>query len=252
MGSAFALRAILKSLVLPPLGPLLLIVAGLWVSGPNRRWGRGLSVCGLLIVISLSLPWVSDGLALLCARMPNNAQAVPEHPGVVVVLSGGIRVNAETASGSDLRPVTLARLSAGAGLARRYGLPILLSGGSVEPGPADSIVMEKVLEQAFGLQARFVETVSRNTRENARESAKLLKAAGINAIWLVTSAVHMPRAIAEFQAQGLLVRPLPVAGPRRLPQGLFAWLPQPWALEESHAALYEWLGRWVDPPPVTQ
>jgi uncharacterized SAM-binding protein YcdF (DUF218 family) len=102
--------------------------------------------------------------------------------------------------------------------------------------------MASVLEQSFGLKAAFIEDRSRNTHENAVETARILRTAGIQRVWLVTSDVHLPRAIAEFQRAGLGVQPLSAGGPNRLPDGLLAWLPQPWALEESHSVLYEWLG----------
>jgi uncharacterized SAM-binding protein YcdF (DUF218 family) len=103
--------------------------------------------------------------------------------------------------------------------------------------------MADALREYFGLSASFVEDQSRNTRENAADAARILKAAGIQTVWLVTSAVHMPRAMSEFSAAGLTVVPVPAGTLRGPPHGLMAWLPQPWAMESSHAALYEFLGR---------
>jgi uncharacterized SAM-binding protein YcdF (DUF218 family) len=48
----------------------------------------------------------------------------------------------------------------------------------------------------------LLETRSRNTRENARYSAQLLDARKMHHILLVTSALHMERAMGEFSAQG--------------------------------------------------
>jgi uncharacterized SAM-binding protein YcdF (DUF218 family) len=64
-------------------------------------------------------------------------------------------------------------------------------------------------------------------------------------VLLVTSAVHMPRALAEFRAAGVdaLPAPAPALGPAR--GGLGAWLPEPRALERSRDALYELLGQLV-------
>jgi uncharacterized SAM-binding protein YcdF (DUF218 family) len=243
--SGLVIRAVLKSLILPPAGPLLWVIAGLYWSRYQRLSGRVLWLAGIGSLLLLSLPVVADGLVLWAGRTRDASEAAPA-PAAIVVLSGGIRINAGRyglVEGADVRAVTLLRLAAGATLARRTGLPILVSGGRVEPGPPEAAVMAAVLQQAFGLTPQFLEDRSRNTRENAVESARLLRAAGVQSVFLVTSAVHMPRAAQEFREAGLTVRPYPVAGPESLPHGVYAWLPHPWALEESYAALYEWLGR---------
>jgi uncharacterized SAM-binding protein YcdF (DUF218 family) len=55
----------------------------------------------------------------------------------------------------------------------------------------------------------WLEPDSRNTYENALFSTRILREKGIQRILLVTSALHMPRSLKLFQAQGLEVIPLP-------------------------------------------
>lgn len=92
---------------------------------------------------------------------------------------------------------------------------LLLSGGSVfpdtfmaEPPEAEDMLtimrMLSVPEEAI-----WLETESRNSYENALYSRPLLEDKGIRTILLVTSAIHMPRAVALFEKQGFLVIPLP-------------------------------------------
>jgi len=59
-------------------------------------------------------------------------------------------------------------------------------------------------------EAMIIEDRSRNTYENALYAKELLEERGISKILLVTSAMHMPRSVALFEAQGFEVTPLPV------------------------------------------
>jgi uncharacterized SAM-binding protein YcdF (DUF218 family) len=240
-----ALRAVARALVLPPGGPLLLAFLGLAVLRWSPRAGRALIATGLTVLLVLSLPVVGDVLTLTVEDYPPLGAAQPVPVGAIVVLSGGMRRDGANASGATLLPASLERLAGGAALARRTGLPLVLSGGAVEPGPAEADVMQAVLKRDFDLEARFLERRSRTTRENARQTAALLATAWIKNVVLVTSAVHMRRAVAEFEAAGVTVIPAPVGGTVAVGGGLTAWLPRPAALERSCSALYEIAGTLV-------
>jgi len=92
---------------------------------------------------------------------------------------------------------------------------LLLTGGNVftdtlitKPPEAEDML---AVMQMFNVpeQAIWLETESRNSYENALFSRPLLAEKGINTILLVTSAIHMPRAVALFEKQGFEVIPLP-------------------------------------------
>ena len=130
------------------------------------------------------------------------------HAPVIVVLGGGARpagyprLTAELNEASD-RLLYAARLYP-QGAAPR----ILLSGshaawlGSEEISEAET--MAQVLEiMAVPRGALWLEDSSRNTYENADETRKLLATEGIEEVILVTSAMHMPRAVPLFERQGL-------------------------------------------------
>jgi len=55
--------------------------------------------------------------------------------------------------------------------------------------------------------AMLLEERSVNTRENAQYTARMLSERGIPSVVLVTSALHMPRAVRLFEAQGVQVIP---------------------------------------------
>jgi uncharacterized SAM-binding protein YcdF (DUF218 family) len=69
--------------------------------------------------------------------------------------------------------------------------------------------MRAVLENGWGIPVARDEDASDTTLENARCSRALLARAGIDRIYLVTHAWHMPRARAAFERAGFSVVPAP-------------------------------------------
>jgi uncharacterized SAM-binding protein YcdF (DUF218 family) len=70
---------------------------------------------------------------------------------------------------------------------------------------------QKVLNNEFQVQARWLERQSTTTEEKAAFSAKMLKQEGIIHIYLFTHFWHTPRAKAVFEKYGLEVTPASVA-----------------------------------------
>ena len=104
--------------------------------------------------------------------------------------------------------------------------------------------MAETLRDDFGLVARWRETESRSTYENATLSSRMLQEAGIKHVYLVTHALHMKRARAVFTVTGLEVTQAPVAvyDPKRrwAPED---FIPSAHGLAGSTVAIYELLGR---------
>ena len=95
--------------------------------------------------------------------------------------------------------------------------------------------------------AIWLEEKALTTRGNAVHVAELLAEHEIHDILLVTSALHLRRSMASFQAVGL--NPIPAATdfevrPNRS-QRLRRWLPSAVALASSTRALHETAGLWV-------
>lgn len=241
----FWLKKLAALLVLPPLGPLLLIAAGLLLLHRKRRAGLALAWLGVAAALFLTLPasvgWMLSGLETAPALAPTagrDAQAI-------VILGGGKRRHAPEFGGETLNRFALERVRYGARLARQRGLPILVSGGAPEGGPAEADLMRVALVEEFGMPVRWVERQSRDTRENARLSARELSGAGVRHVLLVTHAAHMARAQAEFEAAGLQVTPAPTAwlGGGTQEGTLLGQLPGASAAYAGWYAAHEWLGR---------
>ena len=198
-----------------------------------------------------SMPATSHWLASQIENQFPQVQisSVP-HAQAVVVLGGTVSppmigyAEIDLKSGAD-RVWYAARLFH----AGKAPLVILSGGGDLERQAFSEAHAMAVFLQDLGVPAQAIalEETSHNTRENAALSNTLLKARGIEHILLVTSALHMPRALALFKAQGLQVTPAPTdfeAG-QEPPHGLLAWLPDAGALNGSALAMKELVGLWV-------
>lgn len=141
--------------------------------------------------------------------------------------------------------LTLERIRYGARLQRRTGLPILVTGGRPRDF-AQSIAesMQQALVEDFGVPVRWVEGQARTTHENAERSAAVLRAEGIDTIYLVTHAVHMRRAQEAFERAGLTVVPAATVFSSSDPEvSLRELVPRTTTLVLSSYALHELIGR---------
>ena len=136
-------------------------------------------------------------------------------PDGIVILGGAITEDVSAARGAVALNEAAERLTVGAELARRYpDARIVFSGGN------NALIFDGVPEAAFAvqeLQALGVaheritaDEQSRNTIENAVFSRLIANPKPGERWLLVTSAYHMPRAIAAFRAAGFPIEAYPV------------------------------------------
>ena len=242
------LKALLKALVLPPVGPLLLAAAGLWMVVRHPRVGRLIAWTGIVLLLALSTPIVAYALLTLVDTSPPLDPQRARDAQAIVILGGGVRRHAAEYGGDTLGQLTLERVRYGAQVARLTGLPVLVTGGVVFGGEAEATLMRSALEREFGVPVRWLEPQSRNTHENAARSAEILRAAQISRIVLVAHSFDMPRARAEFAAQGIQVVPAPTGIPSGQIDTLLDVLPSMAGLQGSYFALYEIFAnvvRWI-------
>lgn len=227
--------------LIPPASLPLLALVGALITTRRRRIGRVLVILAAAGLVVFSLP-ITPLLLIMPLEAGLPLAAPPsDRPAAIVILGGNVERGAHgLISVGDL---TLERLRAGARLARRLGLPILVTGGPQRRGdPAVAQLMAQSLAQDFGTPATWIEPAARDTWQNARLSEAILRRHHIDAIYLVTHAWHMRRGLIAFA-------PLPVtitAAPTQIdPAPAFAWhnfLPQAAAWRMSYFALHEWIG----------
>ena len=239
------LRGIAKTLVLPPAGPLLVAVAGLALLSRRPRLGRTLAWLGVSSLVVLSLPIVALALHRAVDATPLFDPARAADAQALVILGSGLRRDAAEYGGDTLGPRTLERVRYGARLARATHLPVLVAGGAVNGTTAEARVMRDCLQDEFGVPVRWVEDASRNTHENAVDTAAILLPAKVRTVVLVAHSIDMPRARAEFEQAGLTVIPAPLALPSRHADSPLDYLPGVGGLTQSYVALYEALGEQV-------
>lgn len=242
----FFLKKLLTTLILPPTGPLLLALLGLWMMrAKSQRWRNGGFVLALLSIVALLLlatPLVSRALIAPLEIHPPITTAQLKQVQAIVILGGGASRSPEY-GGDTVGNPTLQRIRYGAHLARKTGLPVLVTGGAPDQTRPEGELMKEVLEKEFHLKVRWVESASLDTAENATFSVPLLKADGIKRIALVSHRRHLPRAVTLFEKEGIEVTPAPTvftvgSQPPPLPEGLI-----PTDFGASRQALKEYLGR---------
>jgi uncharacterized SAM-binding protein YcdF (DUF218 family) len=243
-----AVKAVLKALVLPPAGPLLLAVLGVLLSRRLPRIGRGLAATGIAALLVLSIPAVAAFLLRTVDDSPPLDLERARSAQAIVILGGGTRRDAAEYGGDTLGRLTLERVRYGARVARQTALPVLVTGGSVSEGETEAKLMQDALKNEFGIDVRWVEDRSRTTHENAAYSAPILRAVGVRRIVLVAHSFDIPRATAEFAAQGVETIAAPTGIVSLHFTSPFDYLPSVTGLQGSYYALYEMLAnavRWT-------
>lgn len=157
--------------------------------------------------------------AFLIERLENRFPANPEIPGDIagiIVLGGTINAYITATRGQPSLTTGGERFTETIYLARKFpDARVIFSGGS-------GALIENALKEADAARVFFdrmgmpagrieYERNSRNTFENARFSLKLAGNTAMSKPWvLVTSAIHMPRAIGVFRKTGWDVLAFPV------------------------------------------
>ena len=191
--------------------------------------------------------WLAAQLETVPALTPTQLQT-SRADAIWVLMAGSTGFNPELGGGERLSPLSLERIDQALALHRKTGLPIVISGGSVrgDTRPLAELAAEWLQDRA-GVKPLAIDNTSRDTWENARDSAAVLAKNGLNRVLLVTHAYHMPRAVLSARAAGIDVVPAPfafkhVAPELRPPMDFHDWLPNHNAMQDSYFVLHEMVG----------
>jgi uncharacterized SAM-binding protein YcdF (DUF218 family) len=252
---------ILKAFILPP--GLLILTGLLGLLMGRRLLGKLLTLLTLLSLYVLSTAFFSAQLLSgLEHRYPALSPAKPDvgSAEAIVVLGADIYPDAPEYGGDTISAPMLERARYAAWLHFRTGLPIITSGGAMEPGdmPA-SRAAATVLEKEYAAKVLTTSERSLTTWEESRHIKELMTQLGLQKIVLVTHAWHMPRAVYAFQQSGIDLIPAPTAfqGWPRSVEKRSSWLPDAGPFFRSVTALHEYVGiawyrarAFIDPPPA--
>jgi len=230
--------------------PLSIIILLLLVAIIFYRFKPKLSFWALLTASALlflsTFPPLSDGLM---APLENNYPAFTRSNkpvDYIIILGGAHTTVAGLPATSELKSSSLERLVEAIRIYRLHPEAQIITSGFA--GGDVSSNAEKVMQAAILLGVPKHKILTENFPQDTEEEAQLIAPRVLNKqVVLVTSANHLPRAMAYFEKYGVNAIPAP-ASPWVKHNGLTPWsyyLPNAKKLQQTTTAWYETLGRVV-------
>ncbi len=247
LGVFFVLSKTIDFALAPLSWAIALLLAALLLRTRRPRLGVAAIVGAIAVLVVLGNGRVSNALQR-SLEAPEPPVAHPgDHWDAVIVLSGMVdeavaAERGEVAYNGSVDRIIEANQLLHDGRARY----VLLSGGSGQlhgDGVEEARLLARQLE-AWGIDKEriVVEPHSRNTHENAVESAAIVRERGWRRVVVVSSAMHMRRALGCFRKAGVQADGLAVDF-RASRTSL--WLPDANDLDKSGAAIREMVGRLI-------
>jgi uncharacterized SAM-binding protein YcdF (DUF218 family) len=205
-------KPVLGNLLLPPLPLLLLALIGARAMLWRRAVGWTLLLAATMGIWLASCSamgeWLQQALlsppaALSAERITGLRRDMASRASVaIVVLGGGREGHAPEYGAASLSSLSLERLRFGIWLGRQTNAPLMFSGGlghAAQPGASEAEVAADIAAREFGRPLRWVESRSRDTRENAERTVTELRDSKIEHLVVVTNGWHMARALRAFR-----------------------------------------------------
>ena len=242
---------IVQTILLPPGMNIAMMLTGLIIIQRFYATGKILLMTGFTLLIILSLPVTAQALNGLLETDPvlDLKQVKTGKARAIVVLGAGRYSNAlEYPENKDsISTTALERLRYAVYLHQKTGLPLLVSGGSPHGRmQSEASIMQDALKNIFALKAKWLDSKSTNTWNNAKFSAEILKKYNIRDIILVTHATHLPRARLAFEHFGFKITAAPLgfkaSNHHDISWTVLDFLPSAQAMNNASSALHEYIG----------
>ena len=186
----------------------MVLILSMGILGLSARFARLFLFVAVAVLWGASTPIFADYLGLTLEQQypPVAVEATPAAD-AIVVLGGGVegpappRITVELSDAAD-------RVLHAARLYRAGKAPVVVISGGAIPWLGSDIPeaesMQTLLEE-WGVPAASTisESISGNTHDNAVLTKRLLVEHGLRRVLLVTSAMHMRRALATFASAGV-------------------------------------------------
>lgn len=234
-----------------PLGLLWLGLLGATVWAFRRR-AKGLG--GVLALLTLGLTLVGNPHAghLMMARLEADVPPVPANPApmeALFVLGGGSEVDDQ--GRPHLSPYG-DRIAEAARLWHAGRVKRLVASGTssdARSGRRNLGAETREIWMGWGIPSEAIQVIEEPcfiTRDEIQAYGRLRAKEGWTRVGLLSSAWHLPRALALAKREGLVVIPLP-SDPRGRPLRWQLWhlVPQQEGIQNVQLACWEVLGRWV-------
>ncbi|AGH98010.1 YdcF family protein [Micavibrio aeruginosavorus] len=213
----FWLSKILWAVISPMNMAAILLVFGVGLGPFFRRVGYGFCACALAIIVVFGVLPTGSNLVVWLERQIPAPASLPDDVTGILVLGGMFETRLyNEVSGPQLNENVDRALKA-MEIGRKYPqAKIVFSGGTGfltdNARTEDMDIADFLARQGYPLDNVIFENQSRNTYENILDSKELIQP-GIGERWiLITSAYHMPRAMAVIEelGWGTVIIPVPV------------------------------------------
>jgi uncharacterized SAM-binding protein YcdF (DUF218 family) len=194
---------------------LCLVLGVLWFMLSRGRRGKALVAIAALGLVLLAVAPIGPAMLLVLEERFPRPAALPDKIDGILVLGGAVDPAVSRTYGETVFNSSVARVLGGIALARRHPEAKLVlvagEGGFIPVGLAESrATLGFILEEGIPRERILLEERSRSTHENAVYAKEMLQPAAGESWVLVTSAYHMPRAVAAYEGVGWPVIPYPV------------------------------------------
>jgi uncharacterized SAM-binding protein YcdF (DUF218 family) len=219
------------------------IAAVLRMTG-RRALAAGFAAAAAVVIYLGALSPLADALLTPLERRfpPLAADADVHTASYIVVLGSGFYPRSGVPITAELDDEGLPRIVEGVRLARLHHLPLIVSGGK-SPGTASPALGYAQLARELGIDDSAI-TISAEGADTHAEALAIARLVGAKPFIVVSSASHMPRAVALLRRAGTQPMAAPTAQ-RAFPIGsnaLLRCLPSIGALRKTKIALHEYLG----------